>query len=165
MTESNKTIETKEKLPNMMTSFVNGAKKGTNLVIQAVIPNVVFALAFMKFLTLCGIIDIIGKVFSPIMGIFGLPGEAAMPLVLSFVSFSGGITSSAALALEGILTGDQVLMMLPFTLLVGSSIAVYTGRILGVTGIKSKHYKICYLTTVLTGILSLFVMRLVLSFM
>lgn len=164
MKESNKDVITKEKLPNMMTSFVNGAKKGTNLVIQVVLPNVIFALAFTKLLTLLGAIDIIGKLFSPIMGIFGLPGEAAMPLVLSFISFSGGITSTAALALEGILNGNQVLTMLPFTLLVGSSLAMYTGRILGVTGVEPKHFKIVYLVNVITGILSLFIMRLILNF-
>jgi len=163
MSEGTKQAVEKQRPPNPMTAFINGAKKGTNLVFQVVIPNVIFAMVFMKLLTISGIIDLVGWICSPIMGIFGLPGEAAMPLVLSFATFFGGLTSTAALGAEGILTGDQILMMLPFTLLVGSTFAMYTGRILGVTGIATKDYKICYLTTVITGILSLFVMRILLS--
>lgn len=156
---------TKEKLPNPMTSFINGAKKGTNLVIQVVIPNVVFSLTFMKLLTLSGVIDIIGVLFSPAMGIFGLPGAMAMPLILSFASFSGGLASTAALAAQGIVTGDQILMAVPFIFLVGSTVAMYTGRVLGVSGIALKDYKICYLAIVITAILSLFVMRIILTFL
>lgn len=165
MGESASNAAAGERLPNLMTSFVNGAKKGTNLVIQVVIPNVVFSLTFMKLLTLSGIIDVIGILFSPVMGIFGLPGAMAMPLILSFASFSGALVSTAALAAEGIVTGDQVFMVVPFIFLVGSTIAMYTGRVLGVAGIALKDYKICYLTVGITATMSLFVMRIILTFL
>lgn len=165
MSEAVKSAGTEEKLPGLMTSFVNGAKKGTNLVIQVVIPNVVFSLTLMRLLTLSGVIDLIGVLFSPVMGVCGLPGEAAMPLILSFASFSGGLAGTAALAAEGIVTGDQALTMVPFIFLVGSSIAMYVGRVLGVTGVAPKNYRVCYLTVVLTAVLSLFVMRVLLAFL
>lgn len=150
-------------VPNMMTSFITGAKKGCNLFLTVVIPNVVFAFVVIRLLTLLGVIGLLGKVFAPAMAVFGLPGEASFALVFSYISFTGAITSIAALMESGVLTEAQGLAMLPFTLLTGS-IFMWTGRILAVTGIALKDYKICYAIATINGILSLFVMRIVLNF-
>lgn len=151
------------KAPNIMTSFINGAKKGVNLVINSVIPSVMFAFVVMRILTLSGIMDILGIAFSPVMGIFGLPGEAAVPLVLSVVSLSGGMSAAAALTESGILTGMHCLTMFPCLFLFGTMI-VYTGRVLGVVGIEIKEYKYCYAMNIINGIISLFLMKIIVNF-
>lgn len=151
------------KAPNIMNSFINGAKKGVNLVINSVLPSVVFAFVVMRILMLSGIMNILGIICKPIMGIFGLPGEAAMPLVLSFMSITGGISATAALAESNVLTGTHCLIMFPCMFLFGLMI-VYTGRVLGVIGIDTRQYKYCYAMNVISGILSLFVMRIIVNF-
>lgn len=151
------------KAPNVMNSFLNGAKKGVNLILNSVLPSVIFAFVVMRILMLSGIMDILGIVCKPIMVIFGLPGEAAMPLVLSFMSLSGGISATAALAESGTLTGTHCLIMFPCMFLFGLMI-IYTGRVLSVIGIDTKQYKYCYTMNVINGILSLFVMRVIVNF-
>lgn len=151
------------KAPNIMTSFINGAKKGVNLIINSVLPSVIFAFVVMRILMLSGVMNILGIVFKPIMGIFGLPGEAAMPLVLSFMSITGGISATAALAESSVLNGTHCLIMFPCMFLFGLMI-VYTGRVLGVIGIDTRQYKYCYAINVINGILSLLVMRVIVNF-
>lgn len=155
--------KTKEKLPNIMTSFTNGARKGLQLVLNTAMPGVVFAFAITRLLTISGLMGLIGKLLSPIMMIFGLPGEAAMPLVLSYTSLFGGISSAAALAQSGILNATHVAIMIPFIYLTGG-IFVYTARILNITGIKAKDFKIPYVIATINAVLSLLVMRVVLMF-
>lgn len=149
---------------NIMNSFNNGAKKGVNLVLNSVIPSVMFAFILMRFLMLSGIMDVIGAVFRPVMVLFGLPGEAAMPLVLSFVSVTGGISATASLIESGVLTAIHGLSILPCMFLFGMMF-IYTGRVLSVTGIDTREYKYCYVINVIDGILSLFVMRIIVNFL
>lgn len=151
------------KAPNVMNSFLNGAKKGVNLIINSVLPSVIFAFVVMRILMLSGVMNILGIVFKPIMVIFGLPGEAAMPLVLSFMSLSGGISATAALAESNVLNETHCLIMFPCMFLFGLMI-IYTGRVLGVIGIDTRQYKYCYAMNVISGILSLFVMRIIVNF-
>lgn len=154
----------KEKLPNIMTSFINGARKGLNLVITTAIPGVVFAFTVTQLLTLSGAMEVLGNVLSPIMMIFGLPGEAAMPLVLSYASLFGGISATASLVQSGVLNAEHAMIMIPFIYLAGG-LFVYTARVLNITGIKAKDYKIPYIISTINAVLSMFVMRLILSFL
>lgn len=152
-----------EKLPGLMTSFVSGARKGTQMLINSIIPNVVFSFTITRILALTGILGLLGQLLSPVMMIFGLPGEAAMPLVLSISALAAGVSSAASLLASGIINGSQAIMMLPFIFLTGG-LFVYTGRILSVTGIKTKYYKIFYAIALINGVISLFVMKLLMNF-
>ncbi|MGL6199801.1 MAG: nucleoside recognition domain-containing protein [Lachnospiraceae bacterium] len=149
-----------EKKPQFMNSFIGGAKKGVNLVLNVVVPNVVFSFALTRILELSGIIDILGSVLGPIMAIFGLPGEASVPMVIAILSMTSGVTSTAALCASGVLASTHALILLPFIFLAGS-LLTYTGRVLAVTGLDTKHYKICYIIALINGFLSLIVMRLI----
>ena len=66
--------------------FVEGARKGWNLGVSSIIPNVLMAFAIIQILKVTGLLDIIGKVCSPVMGVFGVPGEAVMVLLSSWMS-------------------------------------------------------------------------------
>lgn len=162
---SNKPTAAEEiKKLNIMNSFNNGAKKGVNLVLNSVIPSVMFAFVLMRLLMLSGIMDIIGMIFKPIMMLFALPGEAAMPLVLSFVSVTGAISATASLIESGVLTPIHGLAILPCMFLFGMMF-IYTGRVLGVIGIDAREYKYCYAINIINGIISLFIMRIIVNFL
>ncbi|NMA02830.1 MAG: hypothetical protein GX923_09770, partial [Clostridia bacterium] len=82
--------EVKEK--KMITDvFVEGARKGWNVGIGSVIPNVLMAFVLIRALDITGLLAILGKVFGPIMAIFGLPGEAATVLMGAWLSMGGGV--------------------------------------------------------------------------
>lgn len=153
----------KGKSIDFMGTFTAGCRKGSNMIVNSVFPSIVVAYAIIRVLTLTGVMDILGKLFTPLMFLFGLPGEAAVPLAIGIPTMTGGLGAVAALAQEGILTSAQVAQMTPYFLLCGG-IFLYSGRILGVTGVESKNQKWCYLAAFINGVISLWVMKLVLMF-
>lgn len=56
--------------------FVTGARKGFHIATHNLMPNVLMAYVIAEVLNLLGVMGFIGQVFAPIMGLFGLPGEA-----------------------------------------------------------------------------------------
>lgn len=148
------------KILGLMPSFLKGANAGINTVLKVVLPNVIFAFALTQVLRLSGVLALLGNILSPVMGIFGLPGEAAFPLVLALIAFGGSLGSTASLVASGVLTGTHAFIMIPFIYLTGS-IPQFTGRILSVTGVKAKHFSIIYVISFFTAVLSMFIMRLI----
>lgn len=63
--------------------FVIGARKGFNIAINNLMPNVLMAYVIAEMLNLLGVMQIIGHVCAPLMGLFGLPGEAITVLLTS----------------------------------------------------------------------------------
>ena len=59
----------------------------------------------VQLLALSGFLDIIAKIFAPVMSIFGLPGEASLVLILSY--FSGQYAALGGMAALD-LTGFQI---------------------------------------------------------
>lgn len=66
--------------PSLMDIFVRGARKGWNIAIDNIIPNVLMAYVCIKILNVTGLLTLAGKFFAPVMAIWGLPGEAIMVL-------------------------------------------------------------------------------------
>ena len=63
--------------------FMRGAKKGFYITVELIAPAMVMAYTLITFLNLSGIMPLIGKLLAPVMGIFGLPGEASVVLLRS----------------------------------------------------------------------------------
>ncbi|MGS0640055.1 nucleoside recognition domain-containing protein, partial [Citrobacter sp. VF227] len=66
--------------------FVEGARKGWNIATTSTLPNVVMAFIIIKALEITGALKGLGMVFAPLMGLFGLPGEAAAVLIGGWMS-------------------------------------------------------------------------------
>ena len=62
-------------------SAINGFKKGVTTLwnLSKIVVPVYF---LVTFLTYTGILNVISNICEPVMSIFGLPGEASLPLVL-----------------------------------------------------------------------------------
>ena len=133
--------------------FVKGAVQGWNICVTSTIPNVLMAFVIIKILNHSGLLALIGQIFSPIMGIFGLPGEAG------WMSMGGGVGVAVALFDNGVLNGTQLAIVCPAIFLMGSQIQ-YLGRCLGVIGIKGSKIPLIMAIPVLTAFVSLFVMRI-----
>ena len=102
-----------EKKGNIIDAFVGGARNGFKIGTNSMVPNIIFGFAVISILNLTGLMEIIGKVFTPIMGIFGLPGVAATAWMAIFVSMGGAAGVIAGLFTAGQMTSAQVAIMLP----------------------------------------------------
>ena len=93
---------TKTVSKNPFDVFVVGARKGWNIAINNMIPNVLMAFTIAEILRILGVMAFIGSIFGPIMGIFGLPGEAVTVLLTAWLSASAGIGIASSLLSQGI---------------------------------------------------------------
>lgn len=149
------------KRPNIIDSFLIGAREGWQIGITAMLPAVVMAFSIMQILLFTGVLEYIDIIFKPVMALFDLPGAAATPLVFSIVSITGALGMVASMAVSGTLSATHVAMMLPAIMLTGAQL-VYLGRVLGVSGLKSKYYPIVFCIAYFDGILALILMKLIL---
>lgn len=147
--------ETPEKR-NFLQSFIIGANNGFRLSTTSMAPNVLFAFAMIAIFNMTGLTDIIGKVFGPIMGIFGLPGVAATVVIAAFLSTGGGVGVAASLAASGHLEAGHIAILLVGIMLMGSLVQ-YIGRVLGSAGVPSKYYPMLIGVNVLIAFIGMFV--------
>ncbi|WP_443744382.1 YjiG family protein [Sutterella sp.] len=145
--------------PMITDVFVKGAVQGWNIAVTSTLPNVLMAFVIIKILNHSGLLKIIGDVCAPVMGVFGLPGEAATVLLGGWMSMGGGVGVAMALYDHGTLTGTHLAILAPSIFLMGSQIQ-YMGRCLGVIGVKGAKIPVIMAIPILTAFLSLFVMRI-----
>lgn len=148
--------EQKKTLPDI---FVEGAKKGWNVGISSIIPNVLMAFVLIHALRLSGLLDMLGVLFNPVMGMFGLPGQAVMVLVGAWMSMGGGVGVAASLYAAKILNPTHVTILLPAIFLMGAQIQ-YMGRLLGTAGIQGRYYPMLFGISILNAIISMIIMRI-----
>ena len=148
--------EQKKTLPDI---FVEGAKKGWNVGISSIIPNVLMAFVLIHALRLSGLLDMLGVLFNPVMGVFGLPGQAVMVLVGAWMSMGGGVGVAASLYAAKILNPTHVTILLPAIFLMGAQIQ-YMGRLLGRAGIQGRYYPMLFGISILNAIISMIIMRI-----
>ena len=146
--------------PMITDVFVKGAIQGWQIATTSTIPNVLMAFVIIKILQHSGLLALIGQAFGPVMGIFGLPGEAATVLLGGWMSMGGGVGVAVALFDQGAINGTHIAILAPSIYLMGSQVQ-YMGRCLGVIGIKGKDMLMIMAVPILTAVLSLFVMRLI----
>ena len=148
--------EQKKTLPDI---FVEGAKKGWNVGISSIIPNVLMAFVLIHALRLSGLLDMLGVLFNPVMGLFGLPGQAVMVLVGAWMSMGGGVGVAASLYAAKILNPTHVTILLPAIFLMGAQ-TQYMGRLLGTAGIQGRYYPMLFGISILNAIISMIIMRI-----
>lgn len=139
--------------------FVGGVRNGWNIAINSMLPNVMMAFILIYVLELTGLLDLLGSVFAPLMGIFGLPGEAMMVLLAAWMSMGGGVGVASSLFAAGALSLQDIAVLAPSIYLMGSQLQ-YMGRLLGVVGVSGKHIPIMMLISIINAFLALWVMQI-----
>lgn len=140
--------------------FVVGARKGFHIAIHNLMPNVVMAYVIAEVLNLLGVMTLIGDVFAPVMGLFGLPGQAVTVLLTAWLSSSAGTGVAISLLAKGVLSGADITILTPAIFLMGSQLQ-YMGRLLGVSDVPKKYWPLLMLTSILNAVVSMLVMRVV----
>ena len=127
--------------PSLMDIFVRGARKGWNIAIDNIIPNVLMAYVCIKILNVTGLLALAGKFFAPVMALWGLPGEAIMVLFSALMSMGGAVGVCMALYNDGGIDERAITIVIPAIYLLGSKIQ-YLGRLLGTPGVPYKKYPV-----------------------
>lgn len=143
---------------NINDVFIDGMRKGWQLGTMNLLPNVVMAFVLIQVLNITGLLQFIGKIFGPIMSIFGLPGEAITVLLTTWLSAVGGVGVAASLFSQGILNSIHLTILIPGIFLMGGQLQ-YMGRILAVAGIAASHYKVLFLISIINAVMAMLTMR------
>ncbi len=145
--------------PMITDIFVTGARKGWTIATTSTIPNVMMAFIIIKALMITGALAGIGKVFAPIMGLVGLPGEAAAVLMSAMMSMGGAVGVVMGLYEGGILGGEHIAILAPAIYLMGS-IVQYMGRILGVVGTEGRLIPPMFVICIINAFVAMFIMNI-----
>lgn len=138
--------------------FIVGLKKGLNIGLYSLLPNVVMAFVLTYILQLWGVMDFLGRTCGGIMGIFDLPGQAITVLLATWMSCGAGVGVAASLASSGVLNGHDVTIMAPALILMASQIQ-YMGRLLGVADVPKKYWPLLMLNSLLMAFIGMLLMR------
>ena len=149
----------KAKRPSIVDTFLKGCAKGFKVGIENILGYVL-----VYILKETGLMDILGTVMSPVMGLFGLPGEAFAVLISAFFAKASGCATAASMYEAGALTLGQASMMLPACILMGTLIGHYA-RIVLVTDTNKKWHPLLIAVCLLDAAISLVIMRVILAAM
>ena len=138
--------------------FIVGLKKGLNIGLYSLLPNVVMAFVLTYILQLWGVMDFLGRTCGGIMGIFDLPAQAITVLLATWMSCGAGVGVAASLASSGVLNGHDVTILAPALILMASQIQ-YMGRLLGVADVPKKYWPLLMLNSLLMAFIGMLLMR------
>ena len=146
----------KEKKPSVVDTFLKGCARGFKVGIENITPAMILGYVLVYILQETGLMDLLGVVMSPVMNLFGLPGEAFAVLISAFFAKASGCATAASLG--------QASMMLPACILMGTLIGHYA-RIVLVTGSNKKWHPLLIVICLLDAAISLVIMRVILAIM
>lgn len=138
--------------------FITGCRKGLNLGLFNLIPNVLMAFVLTYMLNLFGVLAWIGDTCGPFMAVFGLPGKAITVLCATWLSCGAGVGVAASLAAEGALSAHDITIMAPAFCLMASQIQ-YMGRLLGLTDCPKKYWPLLMTNSILMAFLGMWIMH------
>ena len=138
--------------------FVIGARKGFQIAINNLMPNVLMAYVIAEILNRIGAMQFIGRVFAPVMGLFGLPGEAVTVLITTWLSSSAGTGVAVSLISKGQLNATHATILIPALFLMGAQLQ-YMGRLLGVADVPKKYWPLLMLASILNACIAMIIMR------
>ncbi|MDO4501179.1 MAG: nucleoside recognition domain-containing protein [Erysipelotrichaceae bacterium] len=128
-----------ENRKGLVQTFMDGGKSGFQLWFNNVVPAIIFGYVIVQFLNVSGLMNVFSIVFTPVMRIFGLPGEAATAIITSYLTLPAGCAMAASMVQGGILSTREVTILFPMMYAVSSHL-LYIGRVLGTSGVESKKY-------------------------
>ena len=164
MAATNESIAKKKNNANVISLFMAGAKKGFYLCAEIVAPALILAYVLVQFLTITGLMTIIGNLVAPIMGVFGLPGEAIVALVAAFFAKAAGVATVATMYETGTLTAIQATIMFPAVITMGTLLAGFV-RVIIVANVNERWHKILLVLPVIDAFISMWITKLILIVM
>lgn len=150
--------QTKHQANNPFDIFIIGARKGFNVAINNLVPNILMAYAVAQVLQIMGVMKFLGEVFGPAMVIFGLPGEAVTVILTAWLSSSAAVGLAANMAANGLLDAHAITVLMPCFFLLGAQLQ-YMGRLLGVADVPKKYWPLLMSASFLNAICAMLLMN------
>ena len=155
---SNNQPQPAKKTNNPFDIFIIGARKGLNITLNNLVPNILMAYAVAEVLRILGVMKMVGEIFGPLMFIFGLPGEAVTVVLTAWLSSSASVGLAANMAANGILNARHVTILMPCFFLLGAQLQ-YMGRLLGVADVPKRYWPLLMSASLLNALCAMLVMN------
>jgi len=139
--------------------FIIGCRKGLLVCANYLLPNVLMAFVLTYILQLLGVMDFLGRVCGPAMGIFGLKGQCVLVLCATWLSCGAGVGVAASLFTAGTIGNVDVTILAPALILMASQIQ-YMGRLLGVADVPKRYWPLLMINSVLMAAIGMIIMRM-----
>lgn len=149
---------------NILDHFINGALNGWKIGINSMLPNVLMAYVLIQILKISGLLTLIGQVASPVMALWGLPGEGLVVLMSALMSMGGAMGVAVSLYATNSLSVTDITVLTPAVYLMGSLIQ-YLGRCLGTAGANPRYWGIQIVLCIFNAMCGMWLMRFFMSFM
>lgn len=157
-------VEEKKAKPSAPELFMQGAKKGFYIGVELITPAMVMAYSLLAFLKYLGIMPVIGQILGPVMGIFGLPGEASLALLAAFFAKAAGAATAASLYAAGTISAAQATILFPACITMGTLIGHFA-RVILVCRVRAVYYPIMFLTPIFDAVIVMWLTKAVLFFL
>ena len=155
---SNNQPQPAKKTNNPFDIFIIGARKGLNITLNNLVPNILMAYAVAEVLRILGVMKMVGEIFGPVMFVFGLPGEAVTVVLTAWLSSSASVGLAANMAANGILDARHVTILMPCFFLLGAQLQ-YMGRLLGVADVPKRYWPLLMSASLLNALCAMLVMN------
>ena len=155
---SNNQPQPAKKTNNPFDIFIIGARKGLNITLNNLVPNILMAYAVAEVLRILGVMKMVGEIFGPLMFVFGLPGEAVTVVLTAWLSSSASVGLAANMAANGILDARHVTILMPCFFLLGAQLQ-YMGRLLGVADVPKRYWPLLMSASLLNALMAMLVMN------
>ena len=155
---SNNQPQPAKKTNNPFDIFIIGARKGLNITLNNLVPNILMAYAVAEVLRILGVMKMVGEIFGPLMFVFGLPGEAVTVVLTAWLSSSASVGLAANMAANGILDARHVTILMPCFFLLGAQLQ-YMGRLLGVADVPKRYWPLLMSARLLNALCAMLVMN------
>ena len=150
--------QSKHTTNNPFDIFIIGARKGFNIAVNNLVPNILMAYAVSEVLRILGVMKMVGEIFGPLMFIFGLPGEAVTVLLTAWLSSSASVGLAASMFANGILEPRHITILMPAFFLMGAQLQ-YMGRLLGVADVPKRYWPLLMSASILNAMLAMLLMN------
>ena len=150
--------QSKHTTNNPFDIFIIGARKGFNIAVNNLVPNILMAYAVSEVLRILGVMKMVGEIFGPMMFIFGLPGEAVTVLLTAWLSSSASVGLAASMFANGILEPRHITILMPAFFLMGAQLQ-YMGRLLGVADVPKRYWPLLMSASILNAMLAMLIMN------
>lgn len=150
-----------EKKKGAIELFLAGCKKGFYIGVEVILPSMILGYVIIAFLDLTGLADLLAYIFGPVMGLFGLPGDAVTVLVSAFFSKASGAGAAVALFEAGTLTAAQCAICLMPSMLMGTLVGHFV-RVVMVADTNPKYRLMMIGVALMDSAIGMWLMRLLL---
>ena len=150
--------QSKHTTNNPFDIFIIGARKGFNIAVNNLVPNILMAYAVSEVWRILGVMKMVGEIFGPMMFIFGLPGEAVTVLLTAWLSSSASVGLAASMFANGILEPRHITILMPAFFLMGAQLQ-YMGRLLGVADVPKRYWPLLMSASILNAMLAMLLMN------